>query len=302
MEHIERALVRSLVPAMLSSVPLSIQAGSRSVPPPAPPRGSLARAAQSREGSGGRRVAPCTTSNPARCQAIVPSFSNMILLRKAGVTQRLGADDAAGAAAAIDDHRRVGRQHHVGEAVDQLCAGYADRGRDGLLLSYRRTTGCRRSAISAPLSISGLSGLGAEIQGVPASCSTTSAKALLGTLTPENSSRPASAHAATPPLSTRQIGVAEAAEDRGARARRARRRRRTARCGSRAAAPGCAILQLEPAERQRAGVQQVCLARRSAPRAGREARARGRRRACGQTSRALTARAMRLRACALVHG
>ena len=33
------------------------------------------------ETSGGRRVAPCTTSNPARCQAIVPSFSDTTLLR-----------------------------------------------------------------------------------------------------------------------------------------------------------------------------------------------------------------------------
>ncbi|MNC93030.1 hypothetical protein D3C83_95710 [compost metagenome] len=33
------------------------------------------------DNSGGRRVAPCTTSYPARCQAIVPSFSDMILLR-----------------------------------------------------------------------------------------------------------------------------------------------------------------------------------------------------------------------------
>jgi len=32
--------------------------------------------------SGGRRVAPGTTPSPARCQAIVPSFNDMILLRK----------------------------------------------------------------------------------------------------------------------------------------------------------------------------------------------------------------------------
>ena len=47
------------------------------------PRGRLGRRCRpASETSGGRRVAPCTTSNPARCQAIVPSFSDMILLRK----------------------------------------------------------------------------------------------------------------------------------------------------------------------------------------------------------------------------
>ena len=64
----------------------------------------------------------------------MPSFSDMILLRKAGVDQRLRADDAAGAAAAIDDDRGVGRRRQIGKAIDQLGARHADRGRDAVVV------------------------------------------------------------------------------------------------------------------------------------------------------------------------
>ena len=53
-----------------------------------------------------------------------------------GIAQRLRADDAARAAAAIDDDRRIGRRHQVGEAIDQLGAGYADRARNAVVLVF----------------------------------------------------------------------------------------------------------------------------------------------------------------------
>ena len=56
------------------------------------------------------------------------------LVAHAGIDQRLRADDAARAAAAIDDDRRVGRRHQIGEAIDQLRAGHADRGRDAVVV------------------------------------------------------------------------------------------------------------------------------------------------------------------------
>ena len=55
-------------------------------------------------------------------------------IAEAGVAQRLRPDNAAGAAAAVDDHHRLGRRHHIGEAVDQLRARHADRGRDAVVV------------------------------------------------------------------------------------------------------------------------------------------------------------------------
>ena len=56
------------------------------------------------------------------------------LVAHAGVDQRLRADDAARATAAIDDDRGIGRRHEIGEAIDQLRAGHADRGRNAVVV------------------------------------------------------------------------------------------------------------------------------------------------------------------------
>ena len=52
------------------------------------------------------------------------------LVRQAGIHQRLGADDAAGATGAIDHHRRRRRRRQIGKAHYQLGARHVDRGRD----------------------------------------------------------------------------------------------------------------------------------------------------------------------------
>ena len=78
-EHVEAA-PRRLRRATLRSVRLSM----RAMPQRAATRAAASLAdlaARLRLTSGGRRVAPCTTSKPARCQAMVPSFSDTILLR-----------------------------------------------------------------------------------------------------------------------------------------------------------------------------------------------------------------------------
>ncbi len=49
------------------------------------------------------------------------------LVAHAGVDQRLRADDAARAAAAVDDDSGIGRRRKVREAVDQLRPRHADR-------------------------------------------------------------------------------------------------------------------------------------------------------------------------------
>ena len=54
-----------------------------------------------------------------------PVFQGHHSVGNAGVDQRLGADDAAGAAAAIDDYRRIGRGRQIGETVHDLRAGHA---------------------------------------------------------------------------------------------------------------------------------------------------------------------------------
>ena len=107
--------------------------GCRSVRRPAPPpRSPPGRPAS--ETSGGRRVAPCTTSNPARCQAIVPSFSDMILLRKPALRSACAPMMLRVRPPQLTITVGVGRRHHVGEAVDQLGAGHADRGRDAVVV------------------------------------------------------------------------------------------------------------------------------------------------------------------------
>jgi len=50
----------------------------------------------------------------------------------AGIDQRLRADDAAGAAAAIDHDKGVRRRHQLVEAIDQLRPGHADRTGDAV--------------------------------------------------------------------------------------------------------------------------------------------------------------------------
>src|SRR5262249_32703325 len=54
------------------------------------------------------------------------------LVGNAGIDQRLGADDAARTATAVDDHHRARRRHQVLEAVDQLRTRDADGSRNGL--------------------------------------------------------------------------------------------------------------------------------------------------------------------------
>ena len=56
------------------------------------------------------------------------------LVAHAGVDQRLRADDAARAAAAVDDDRGIRRRHEIGEAIDQLRAGNADRRGDAVVV------------------------------------------------------------------------------------------------------------------------------------------------------------------------
>src|SRR6478736_2138551 len=54
------------------------------------------------------------------------------LVGNAGIDQRLGADDAPRAAAAVDDYHRARRRYEILEAVDQLGARDAYGGRNGV--------------------------------------------------------------------------------------------------------------------------------------------------------------------------
>ena len=94
--------------------------------------------------------------------------------------------------------------------------------------------------------------------GVPLACSTNSPNALLGTLTPENSSRPASPQALTPPSRIAEIGVAGAAQD-ISRALDQAVAVVAQHDAGRAARHQLGEFQFQPAQRHRAREQQVTL-------------------------------------------
>ena len=197
-EEIERARRRRRASAPAS--PRSMRVMPKRVAPRARPRTWPRRGRRARRPARARAL-PLSQAKPGERPAHGAVAQRHHLVRHAGVDQRLRADDAARAAGAIDHDQRVGRGRDVVDAQHQLGARHVDGGRDRDALDIRRTAGCRAPPCRCRRA-SARSSSSAAMLGVPLACSTNSPNALLGTLTPENSSNPAAAQAATPPSST----------------------------------------------------------------------------------------------------
>ncbi len=158
------------------------------------------------------------------------------LVRQAGVDQRLRADDAAGAAGAIDDDQRVGRGRDVVDAQHQLGARHVGgaRDRDALEFVERPAVDHDHVGAAAHQAVELLGGDARRIAGVLDVLAERLARHVDAGEQLEAGLLPGGDAA----VQIGEVGVAGGGEDRSRRARPGRRRRRTARCGCRGAAPG----------------------------------------------------------------
>ena len=246
-------------------------------------RAVRAQSSASAEAFGARRSCRCRRLKPARLQPIVPLRSATTLFGSAGIDQRLRADDAARAAGAIDHDQRVGRRRDVVDAQHQFGARHIDA--VGIeTREYSSNGRLSSTTMSVPLRIS--------CSAPPPRCSAcrcrarrSSPNALLGTLTPENSSIPGRRPGRDAAVENGNIAIAVARQNRGgALGKPSASSNSTMRVPRRGTSR--ANRSSKPAQRHRARQQQMAFARRSAPRARRPAPARRHRRACAHDGRA----------------
>src|SRR2546430_101924 len=157
------------------------------------------RASPSRETSGARAVLPLSQAKPARLQPMVPLRNATTLLgtpalisdcapmmlrvRPAQLTTTMVSGEGA-----RSRMRSTNSAPGTWTALGRETRWYSSNGR---LSSTTMSLRSRRSRCSSS----------GEMFGVALACSTNSPNALLGTLTPENSSNPAAAQAGIPPSS-----------------------------------------------------------------------------------------------------
>ena len=203
------------------------------------------------------------------------------LVRQAGVDQRLRADDAAGAAGAIDHHQRVGRRRDVADAQHQLGARHVGgaRDRDALEFVERAAVDHHHVGAAAHQAVELLGGNARRVAGVLDVLAERLARHVDAGEQLEAGLLPGGDAA----LQIQTCRCSRRRRESLPRARPGRRRRRTARCGCRGAAPAARSAAPAGSAAPSAPTADDC-ARRSAPRADRSAPARRRR-----TSMALTA-------------
>src|SRR6266566_873157 len=159
------------------------------------PAADLAQASPLAETSVARRFFPLSQEKPASCQPMVPLRSAMTLfgtpaLMSDCAPMRLRVRPAQLTTTVVCGERAMSRTRNTSSAPGTLIAVGID------IRAYSPSGRLSSTTTSAPLR-NKCSSLSAAMLGVPAACSTNSPNALLGTLTPENSSKPASAHAPT---------------------------------------------------------------------------------------------------------
>ena len=98
----------------------------------------------------------------------------------------------------------VGGGGDVADAQHQLGAGHVDAGRNGDALIFIERPAVEHHQVGA-FTDQRIKLVGGNARRLSSACSTNSPNALLGTLTPENSSRPALLQAETPPSSTNRL-------------------------------------------------------------------------------------------------
>src|ERR1700733_9556228 len=159
-----------------------------------------AQSSVSRETAGARRFFPLSGVKPARLQPMVPLRSAMTLFGRPALISdcapmMLRVRPAQLTTIVVPGDGAISRARSTSSAPGTLVEVGIDTreySSNGRLSSTTR---------SAPSPIN-LSSSAAVILGVPLVCSTYSPNALLGTNTPENSSKPAAPQAATPPERT----------------------------------------------------------------------------------------------------
>src|SRR5215467_839006 len=144
-----------------------------------------------------RVVLPLSQVSPARCQPMVPLRSATTLLGTPALISdcapmMLLVRPAQLTTIVVSGEGTMSRTRSTSSAPGTLMpVGIETR-------EYSLYGRLSSTVISAPLRISASSSLALTF-GVPLSCSTNSPKALLGTCTPENSTKPALVQAAMPP-------------------------------------------------------------------------------------------------------